>query len=140
MGVTGNRFLDVFSWAGTDDPSAMLSVSAAIEFYEKNNWKKVREECHQLASIARKRFADAIGEHGHIYPDSPEFYGQMVLLPLPAGTDSLALSTRLFDEFRVEIPGTAINGRSFLRISIQGYNTEKDVDALIDAVKKILGK
>jgi len=38
----------------------------------------------------------------------------------------------------VEIPLIRWNGRQFIRISIQGYNDERDVDALLAALKVVL--
>jgi isopenicillin-N epimerase len=61
----------------------------------------------------------------------------MAALPIPA-CDPDALKRRLYDEFRVEIPTVNWNGRHFLRISIQGYNTREDVDALVAALAALL--
>jgi isopenicillin-N epimerase len=65
-------------------------------------------------------------------------YAQMSLCELPPETDLPALKTRLYDEFRVEIPVIAWGGRKFVRVSIQGYNTQADVDSLINALGAIL--
>ena len=61
----------------------------------------------------------------------------MAILPLPA-CDATILRHRLLDEYHIEIPPTAWNGQQFLRISIQGYNTRADVDALIGALSALL--
>jgi isopenicillin-N epimerase len=45
------------------------------------------------------------------------------------------LKTRLYDEFRIEIPVVHWNGRHFVRISIQGYNTQAEVEQLVAALR-----
>lgn len=49
-----------------------------------------------------------------------------------------AFETRLREEFDIEIPIWQWNGRQMMRISIQGYNTQADVDALVGAVAALL--
>jgi selenocysteine lyase/cysteine desulfurase len=58
---------------------------------------------------------------------------------LPAGTDIVALKTRLYDEFNIEVPLMEWNGQKLIRISVQGYNIQEDVDCLIEALESCLG-
>ena len=60
----------------------------------------------------------------------------MVVLPVPA-MDAALLAQRLQQEFGIEIPVTTHQGRLFVRISVQGYNTQSDVDALVLALQAI---
>ena len=62
---------------------------------------------------------------------------QMSALPLPL-CDLDTLKRRLYDEYRIEIPVTRWNDRGFVRISIQGYNTQKDVEHLVTALHVLL--
>jgi isopenicillin-N epimerase len=62
----------------------------------------------------------------------------MAVAPLPAGIDGRTLQRRLYDEFRIEVPATMWNDRPFIRVSIQGYNTQDDLDALIAALERLL--
>ena len=41
-------------------------------------------------------------------------------------------------EFRIEVPLVPWQDRQFIRISIQGYNSQEDVDALIQALQALL--
>jgi isopenicillin-N epimerase len=61
----------------------------------------------------------------------------MAAFPLPA-CDGETLQRRLYDEFAVEIPIITWNGETLVRISVQGYNTRADVDALVGALAKLL--
>ncbi|HEX7976069.1 MAG TPA: hypothetical protein VF498_16800, partial [Anaerolineales bacterium] len=63
---------------------------------------------------------------------------QMAVAPMPPETDLAALKERLYAEFRVEVPVTEWQGQKFIRISVQGYNTPEDIDALVSALKVLL--
>jgi len=41
-------------------------------------------------------------------------------------------------EWRIENSFTKWNDQSFLRVSIQGYNTQEDIDTFLNALKKFL--
>ena len=103
----------------------------AIRFQREHNWPAVRAECHALIAWSREQFA-AITGLPPICPDS--MIGQMASLPIPTGTLD-RLSTRLWDEYRIEIPHIRWQGHEFLRVSIQAYNSERDVTRLLDAVR-----
>jgi len=83
-----------------------------------------------------------------ICPDSAEWYAQMAAFPLRP-CDAAALQRRLYEEYRVEVPisewpvprgpGTG-NGQQFVRVSVQGYNTEDNVEALLAGLADFLPK
>jgi isopenicillin-N epimerase len=131
-----SRFLDEQEWQGTRDIAAYLSVPAAIQFMAEHDWPRVQRECHELVRYARERVGGLTGLPP-IVLDSPEWFAQMAALPLPP-CDLDALKRRLYDEFAIEIPTVDCHGRHFVRISIQGYNTQADVDALVEALKVLL--
>jgi isopenicillin-N epimerase len=128
--------VDHFEWTGTDDPSSYLSVPAAIAFQREHNWSAVRAACHALARDARERVAALTGLP-QIAPDSPDWWMQMCDIPLPA-TDPGALKDRLWDDYKVEIPSLMFKGRNYVRISIQAYNDQEDVDQLVTGLRDIL--
>ena len=63
-------------------------------------------------------------------------FGQMVVIPVPALKADLLQET-LFKRYRIEIPVTSHKHYRFLRLSVQGYNTREDTDALVAAVRAI---
>jgi len=131
-----SRFVDEQEWQGTRDIATYLTVPEAIAFLERHNWPRVRQECHQLARAARQAISDLTGLEP-ISPDSPDWYAQMVALPLPR-CDAEDLKRRLYDEFAVEVPIITWRERQFVRVSIQGYNTQQHVDALLEALTRLL--
>jgi isopenicillin-N epimerase len=127
-------FLRRHQWQGTRDISAFLAVPAAIDFLRRHRWQEVRESCHQLARQARDRLL-ALGGLAPLSGD--EAFAQMVAIPIPP-CDEHALKTALYDRYRIEVPVTSHAGRTFIRPSLQAYNTEADVDALVAAVEQLL--
>jgi isopenicillin-N epimerase len=135
----GSDFLDYTQWLGTNDLSAYLSVPAAIKFQEEHNWTAVRQQCHTLLAQAMHRICDLTGL-APIYPDNAGFYHQMATIPLPQLGDMDACKKQLYQVYKIEVPVLAWNGRHFIRVSVQAYNTQSDIDALIEALTKLLPK
>ncbi|MBI5929956.1 MAG: aminotransferase class V-fold PLP-dependent enzyme [Chloroflexi bacterium] len=129
-------FVNRNQWQGTREPSAFLSVPAAIDFEQVHQWDEVRLRCHQMASEMRGRLAELF-DLPPICPDSPEWFAQMITAPLPP-CDPAVLKTRLYDEFRVEVPIVTWQDKHYIRVSFQGYNTPADAEALFNALQKIL--
>ena len=131
-------FQDLFGWTGTQDPSAALSVPAAIAFQREHDWPRVRAACHTLLSQARAEVAALTGM-APICPDDEEWYGQMASLPLPVeGLPAKELQRRLFDEHGIEVPINEWGGRRFVRVSIEGYNSPRDVERLLDGLRALI--
>lgn len=131
-----SRFVDEQEWQATRDIAAYLAVPAAIEFMRQYQWDDVRATCHELIRYARTAISELTGL-APLSPDSPEWYAQMVTLPLPP-CDPEMLKQRLYDEYHIEVPIGASNGQQFIRVSIQGYNAKADVDALVAGLKELL--
>ena len=62
----------------------------------------------------------------------------MCAVRLPAEVDLTSLKTRLYDEFRIEVPMIDWNGQKFIRVSVQGYNTQQDINRLVSALQALL--
>lgn len=128
---------DEFYWWGTRDPSAWLSIPAAVAFLASVGWERFRTRTHALAQYARHRIEQITGLPA-IVPDSDQWYGSMIALPLPAG-DATTLQQSLWREHRIEVPiveWTSADGQAFrlLRPSCHLYTTPEHIDALCAAV------
>jgi len=133
----GSTFLDDQQWLGTNDLSAYLAVPSAIAFQAEHDWTAVRQQCHLLLQDTMQRIG-ALTNLPPIYPDNAGFYHQMASIPLPPLRDVKALKTCLYQEHHIEVPLVEWNGRVFIRVSIQGYNTPADTDALLMALEQSL--
>jgi len=70
-------------------------------------------------------------------PDSKEWYAQMALLPIPRCNEA-KLKNALYDYYRIEIPVSAFDGQEYVRLSVQAYNSERDIDTLVRALGELL--
>ena len=133
---SSSLFIDHFQQMGTADPAAYLSVPAAIAFQRENDWPSVRAACHTLVGNARDRIGELTGLPP-LVPDSTEWWSQMATMPIPP-VDGHPLHERLWNEYQIEIPVAGANRHPGVRISIQAYNTQQDVDRLVDALAVLL--
>ncbi len=131
---TGSTLLERrLQWQGTRDLAAFLAVPAAIEFQAGHDWDRVRRECHALVGETLQRLCSLTGLPP-VCEDAD--FGQMGVIPVPP-MDADCLKETLFERYHIEIPVTSHQDRLFLRLSLQGYNTREDVDALVKAIREI---
>jgi len=135
---SGSQYVDDHEWWGTRDLAAFLSVPAAIEFQEKHDWDKVRDACHALARDAQQRICELTGLTP-LHSDLDGWFRQMIAAPLPVDTNITSLKKRLYDEYHIEVPLVEWNGNKLIRVSVQGYNTQNDIDKLRRALSLLLG-
>ena len=133
----GSRYLDLLQWTGTNDYSAALSVPAAIRFQEQHNWSSVRGACTRLLHLAMDGLQSLTGLPSN-YREGCEPYSQMATALLPHIVDLEGLKKRLYDEFRIEVPLIKWNGLQLIRVSVQGYNSKQDIQALVEAMQALL--
>ena len=57
----------------------------------------------------------------------------MVTIPMRCG-DAEALRRRLFGHHRIEVPVTQHGRHTLVRVSVQAYNTQADLDTLVSAL------
>ncbi|MGH8912274.1 MAG: aminotransferase class V-fold PLP-dependent enzyme, partial [Acidimicrobiia bacterium] len=132
------RLQDLFDWAGTDDPSARLSVPAAIDVMgnaHPDGWEGVRSANHTLAVEGKRIIVEALG----LDPDpGEEWLGSMAAMVLPGepeeGQIVDELTPRLRHNHAIEVPVFSWGGRRVLRISAQRYNRLDDFRRLVDAL------
>jgi isopenicillin-N epimerase len=131
----GSRFLDSLQWPGTTNVAAYLSVPAAIKFQEQNKWQEVIASCHTLL----RGTIESITQH--VTMSSPYVshtdYVQLGIAPLPP-VDAQHLHDVLLNEFQVEVPIHNWDGGVYLRISVQGYSTKEDLQALEHGIESYL--
>jgi isopenicillin-N epimerase len=99
----------------------------------------VRAGCRQLLRESLARIEQVTGQKNQ-YPDDNGLCQQMAVAALPPVTDLRALKRRLSTDYHIQIPCIEWDGRQFIRLSIQAYNSQEDVDALVSALSALLNQ
>jgi isopenicillin-N epimerase len=123
-----------FDWTGTRDPSPLLSVPAALDFFERIGWPAVREHNNDLARRGAELAAERLGTGPSAI--GPGLAAAMGLVPLPSALDepaARALEHRLAAR-GVVAPVTCLDGWRWVRVSAQLYNDLADYDRLVAAL------
>lgn len=131
-----SRFLDYHEYQGTNEHSAYLCTPKVIEFLSENNWKEVSKECKKIVRDNYQRFCDLLGTQP-ICPITEEFLGQMASVPVRT-EKPLELKSLLYNTYHIQIPVMPLNGKVYIRYSINGYNTQEDLDGLYQALENII--
>jgi isopenicillin-N epimerase len=131
---SGSTFIDHHEWQGTRDLAAFLSVPDAIRFQARHAWPSVQAACHQLAAQARQRLLSQ-------WPQPPicdeARFHQMFAIGLPTDEPE-RVQQRLYAEYGIEVPVQRWGEASWLRVSIQAYNSVGDIEALLEALPKAM--
>jgi isopenicillin-N epimerase len=132
-------FWPAFDWTGTRDPTALLAVPAALDFFGRAGWAAVREHNYELARLGAELVSERIGTSA---PPADGLAAAMRLVPLPrplSEDDARALERRLLD-LGVVVPVTYHGGWRWLRLSAQLYNTLGDYERLADSLAADAGE
>jgi isopenicillin-N epimerase len=139
-----STFVDHHEWWGTRDIAAFLTVPAAIQFQQKHHWHTVQAACHHLAAETQRQICALTGLPP-LHSTAEDWFAQLTAAPLPVETDLVALKARLYEDYRIEAPMidwlSASGSRvKLIRVSLQGYNSKRDVTYLLAALKALLPK
>jgi isopenicillin-N epimerase len=113
-------------WQGTRDIAAYLAVPAALDFLARHDWPRHRARSHERALALMHR----VGARNGLAPIGRDSdFGQMVPIPVRC-PDSEALRAWLFEQRRIEVPVTQHAGQTFVRVSVQAYTQDDELQQL----------
>lgn len=135
-----NGFKEEFEWVGTRNPSAWLSVSDSIDFYNSFGQENIINYCHNLALEASNLIAKKIGAE-IIAP--PNMTANMVSFCLPKSkklqnSDAEELRKYFYHNYGIEIPFMNISDDILFRISAQIYNYIEEYEYFIEKMNEFL--
>jgi isopenicillin-N epimerase len=137
------RYRVEFDWTGTSDPTAWLSVPAAIAYLGSllpGGWTALMARNRELALEARRLLCAAAGTPP---PCPEEMIGSLASVVLPDGPTTAIgwrrpdpLQARLFDRWGIEVPIVSWPAapRRLVRVSAQLYNTRAQYVGLARAL------
>lgn len=126
-------FQDRFSWSGTDDPTALLSLAAALQYLQSIDWPSGRERARRLGQQTQ---ADALARLGG-EPIAPSELQAPLMIAFPVPFDDAeAVEGRLRGE-GIEIPIHRVGDRMLARLSVAPYTTDADCERLVDALERL---
>lgn len=135
----GQGFTAEFDWIGTRDPTAWLTVPAAIDLHLRQGGQSLRERNVLLAQEASRQLAARwTTERG----STELFIGSMATVRLPLGEEATfdraaALRAMLLKEHHIDVVITCFSGSLWARISAHAYNMLADYERLADVIKKL---
>ena len=129
-------FLDHHQMTGTRDFSAFLTIPKAIQFMQDNHWSQVAISCNELLLRNAQKFCDLLGSQP-LAPLTHAFFGQLFSIPIRT-SNPIQLKHILYSDYKIEIPVTEQNGNYFLRYSVQGFNSQADLDVLYSALEQVI--
>jgi isopenicillin-N epimerase len=103
---------------------------------EENNWKEKSNACRKIVIDNYQRFCDLVGTEP-ICPISEEFLGQMASIPIRT-EKPMELKELLYSKYKIQIPIMPLNGKVYMRYSINAYNSQEDLDVLYQAITDIM--
>ena len=121
-------------------------MSDAIRFLEDAGWDAFRQQSHDLARLARNKITALTGLEA-LVPDTAEWYGSMIALPLPdppAGspasiwTENTGLQAKLWSSYGIEVPIVSWNNRRLIRVSCHLYTSAAEIERLARALGDLL--
>jgi isopenicillin-N epimerase len=135
----GQGFTAEFDWTGTIDPSAFLSLPAALAFHERLGGTGLMERNRQLAREAGELLAKALDTEVGALPDMA---GSMASVRLPLvveRTRSEAVRVRrALQAVNVDSPVHAFDDGMWLRLSAYAYNEMADYRRLTEILPGVL--
>jgi isopenicillin-N epimerase len=128
-------FVNELQYQGTNDMSAFLTISDAIQFQKDHDWDSIRSEC-QIKIAWIKDELESLPSVRAWYPTSNKLHKQMAAVILQ-NKDGQKVKDYLEREYKIEIPVWSRGNDAVLRVSVQGYNTQDELDLLVSAIRKL---
>ena len=135
MFPSNSHYQDWHTMNGTRDYTAFLCVPESIQFMEDYDWKSVATNSRYMVKENAHQFAEALGS-SLLAPLTDQFIGQMLAVEIKT-SDPEKLYRTLYDNYHIEIPVMRHDDKVFMRYSINGFNSQQDLENLFMAIKDI---
>jgi isopenicillin-N epimerase len=133
-----STFIDYHQTAGTRDYAAFLTVTECLKFRKEHNWEEVSQNCRKMTIENGLRFCELVKSEP-LAPLNEDFYGQLFSIQIKVENPQ-EFQKKLFNEYKIEIPVATQNCSSYLRYSVQAFNTQKELDYLYESLVDLENK
>ena len=130
-----SEFIDWHQMNGSRDYTAFLTIPAAINFMQKNNWDKVAADCRQLVYDNAQPFCQLLKTEP-LAPLQENYIVQMLSARINTNEPE-QLYQLLFEKYKIQIPVMRHEDKVYLRYSINAFNDQKDMEILFSAIEDI---
>ncbi len=130
--------LRYFEFEGTRDVCPWLVVPAAIAFQASLGWEAIRDRITELTAYVHHRLTGR-AELAPATPFHPDLCGALTAFCFLRRVDAPVLQRSLWERFRIEVPIIDRPEKVLLRVSTHFYNTQQEVDLLVEALDDLLG-
>ncbi|WP_433118614.1 aminotransferase class V-fold PLP-dependent enzyme [Micromonospora sp. CA-246542] len=132
-------------WQATLDYTSWLAAPAGLFTLRSLGVDRVREHNAALAAYGQRVVGDALGVPPAQLPDPGGPGVSLRLIPLPAGTGTTidaarALQTRIGERLAAEVAVMSWDGRGWLRLTGQVYNTADEYERLATRLPALLAQ
>ena len=140
-----SKYINNHQWQGTNDLSAYLTIPKVIRFLNQNKWNDISDECRNLILYVKNRFKI---DKSLCVPTSnnDKHLGQMLSFQINQNSKFstivkqdqskiVQLQKIIYKQSNIHIPIIYWNGSVFMRVSIQAYNTESDINKMFDMLE-----
>lgn len=138
----GEGYAREFDWQGTRDPSPWLTAPAAIAFFDRFGWRRVRARNHEMAVRAQRMLVESWGVEP-LTPLDGSRLASMAPVAVPEAVrarfaSARALQSALYARHRIEIPVIEWRDRWHVRVSCHLHVREADLATLREALPDAL--
>lgn len=128
-----DAFVSRHRWQGTFDPTAYLSIPAALAFRDEHDWPDVIAGCRERLERTVSELERGLG--GVPAASAALRAPQLAAVHLDlGGREPADVQRLLWERHRIEVPVERIGGLTVVRFSVQGYTSDADCRALVDAL------
>lgn len=134
----GSRFASKMIVPGTQNFCQFLGLNELIKFWQEQGEEKIRTKLKDLTSYTENLIKE-MTPFKSLFPKEIELQGPLITFALPERLEKegYQLMHRLFQEKKVQVASTKINGIWHLRISPHIYNTQSEMTEASILLKNI---